>query len=72
MAKKKSKLHEDILHLISEGKLKNPFTKEEVKKMLKDKWAEATFNVFFTKHRVGNPGGYTEYYIKVDNGYQIK
>ena len=28
---------------------------------------------FLSKHRVGNPGGYTEYFIKIEKGlYKLK
>jgi hypothetical protein len=31
-------------------------------------WAEHTYGVFLPKHRVGNPGGYTEYFQQHPDG----
>jgi hypothetical protein len=31
-------------------------------------WAARTYGVFLPKHRIGNPGGYTEYFTRHPDG----
>ena len=31
-------------------------------------WAESTYGVFLPKHRVGNPGGCTAYFVQHEDG----
>lgn len=66
-----SQLHQDVLDLIKRKILSEPFTTKQVKDKLSNKWKPTTLSTFFSKHRVGNKGKYTEYYIKVKRGYKI-
>ncbi len=61
-----SKIIKEIRDAITDGKIRNPFTKEEWKRACPG-WADATYNVFLLKHRVCNPGGYTEYFEQLPN-----
>jgi hypothetical protein len=54
---------------VSTGRLRKTFTAIEVNKVLKIYWA----GTFLPKHRVGNPGGYTELFVRVRSGvYRLK
>lgn len=49
------------------GRLAQPFTGEMVKRACPG-WAERTYSNFFNKHRVGNPSGTTELFVRVAPG----
>jgi hypothetical protein len=45
------------------------FTPAEVNRVLGIDWA----GIFLPKHRVGNPGGFTELFVRLDRGlYRLK
>ena len=51
------------------GRLGRHFTAIEVNMVLKIHWA----GTFLPKHRVGNPGGYTELFVRLERGiYRLK
>jgi hypothetical protein len=51
------------------GRLRKTFTAIEVNKVLKIHWA----GTFLPKHRVGNPGGYTELFVRIEaRVYRLK
>ena len=49
---------------VDAGRLGKTFTSIEVNKVLKIHWA----GTFLPKHRVGNPGGYTELFVRIRAG----
>ena len=52
---------------IREGKLKTPFRAKDVKEACPG-WAASTYSTYLSKHRVGNPGGYTAYFRRHEKG----
>jgi hypothetical protein len=58
-----------IRNAVASGRLKEPFTPNEVNGAIGITFAET----FLPKHRVGNPGGTTELFIQVSRGvYRLK
>jgi hypothetical protein len=49
---------------VSPGRLKTRFTPSDVNTALGIDWA----GTFLPKHRLGNPGGFTELFVRVDRG----
>lgn len=62
-----SKFVRDIRNAVHDGRLKQPFRAADVKMACPD-WADNTYTVFLPKHRKGNPGGYTDYFIQHPDG----
>lgn len=56
-----------IYAAVKSGRLTEPFGREDVRRACPG-WPEGTYNAFLWKHRVGNPGGYTELFEKVSPG----
>jgi len=56
-----------IVKAIKEGKLKEPFTKEDFRRACPN-FGEGTYNTFLWKHRKGNPGRNSELFEKVAPG----
>lgn len=53
------------------GTLAQPFSAESVKRACPG-WAERTYRNFFNKHRVGNPSGTTELFVRrASNQFEI-
>ncbi len=62
----------DIRGAIQEGRLKQPFTAADVRQACPG-WNPATYGSFLPKHRVGNPGGYTPYFVRESAGrYRLR
>ncbi|MFZ1061680.1 MAG: hypothetical protein WAP47_21100 [Candidatus Rokuibacteriota bacterium] len=58
-----------IREAVRTGKLGQEFAPAEVNTVIKIHWA----GTFLPKHRVGNPGGYTELFVRVRPGvYRLK
>jgi DNA mismatch endonuclease (patch repair protein) len=58
-----------IRRAVREKRLEEPFTPHEVNTLLKSTWA----GVFLPKHRLGNPGGFSELFVRVRRGvYRLK
>jgi len=59
-----------IRQAVQAGRLpKGEFTPAEVNAVLEIDWA----GTFLPKHRLGNPGGYTEHFIRIGKGlYQLR
>lgn len=58
-----------IREAVSAGKLQGEFTPAQVNDVLHIHWA----GTFLPKHRVGNPGGFTELFVRVSRGvYRLK
>lgn len=58
-----------IRHAIEDGKLVQPFRPGDVNRALGIHYA----GTFLPKHRVENPGGYTEHFIQLGRGlYRLK
>ena len=50
-----------IRDAVSRGRLEEPFSPRDVNDALDIHWA----GTFLPKHRTGNPGGYTELFVRV-------
>lgn len=59
---KRSKLFDRILDGVNKKKIKEPFNVDDVSNIIK------TSDSFLSKHAVGNPGGYKEYFIRKSKG----
>lgn len=60
-----------IHRAVKSGRLKQPFNAEMVRRACPG-WAEKTYNVFLSKHAVGN-GKTTELFVRVGTGrYRLK
>ena len=64
---KTSELVEDIKKGVRTGRLKEPFRASDVKAAC-PRWSDRTYSNFLPKHRKGNPGGYTEYFLQHPDG----
>jgi hypothetical protein len=62
-----SEVYKSITEAIRRRKLKEPFTSYDFKEACPG-WADGTYNAFLWKHRLGNPGGYAEYFQKISPG----
>ena len=56
-----------IIKAIENGDLKEPFTKEDFRNACPNH-GEGTYQAFLDKHRVGNPRGNSELFVKVAPG----
>jgi hypothetical protein len=56
-----------IYAAVRDGRLLEPFGPNDVRRACRG-WAPATYAVFLTQHRVGNPGGATELFQRVAPG----
>ena len=57
----------DIGRAVREGKLEQPFRGSDVERACPE-WGKRTYRVFLAKHRLGNPGKYTPYFVRVSPG----
>ena len=58
-----------IREVIEGGRLLEPFRPADVNRALGIDYA----GVFLPKHRVGNPGGFTQHFIQIERGlYRLK
>jgi hypothetical protein len=58
-----------IREAVEQGRLPSVFGSSQVNSILGIGWA----GVFLPKHRVGNPGGQTELFIRIDKGlYKLR
>jgi hypothetical protein len=58
-----------IREAVRSGRLETRFTPAQVNSLLGIDWG----GTFLPKHRVGNPGGFTERFVRVDRGlYRLK
>ncbi len=62
-----SKVYKSIVAAIQNGRLKEPFTSSDFGQAC-PQWEEGTHSAFLWKHRLGNHGGYHEYFKKVSPG----
>jgi len=60
-------VYSSIVDAVRKGRLKEPFTKDDFRRACPG-FGEGTYNAFLDKHRVGNPGGNSELFIKVTPG----
>jgi hypothetical protein len=61
----------EVYEAVRSGKLAQPFSAEAVKRACPG-WAEGTYRNFFNKHRVGNPTGITELFVRrASNRFEI-
>lgn len=61
------KVYQAIVLAIKEGRLKEPFTKEDFRRACPG-FGYGTYNAFLWKHRKGNPGGASELFKEVSPG----
>jgi len=58
-----------IREAVKNGTLESPFRASDVNRALNIDYA----GVFLPKHRVGNPGGFTQHFIQIERGlYRLK
>lgn len=62
-----SRFVEDINRARKSGRLAKRFSPRDVRRACPG-WADSTYAVFLPKHRVGNPGGYTPYFVQHKDG----
>ena len=62
-----SRFMDDIRAAVAAGRLAEPFTGTDVERACPG-WAKRTYRVFLAKHRVGNPGSYAAYFVRVEPG----
>jgi hypothetical protein len=62
-----SRFVEDIRGAVARGELSQRFRSNDVRRACPG-WAAHTYGVFLPKHRRGNPGGYTEYFVQNSDG----
>ena len=62
-----SRFMQDIRRAVNEDRLEQPFRGPDVERACPD-WGKRTYGVFLAKHCVGNPGGYTAYFVRVERG----
>ena len=62
-----SRFVSDIRKARREGRLLQRFYPKDVQKTCPG-WADKTYHVFLPKHRRGNPGGYTIYFERHEDG----
>ena len=61
------KVYTCIVKAVKSGRLKEPFTRDDFKKVCPD-FGRGTYNAFLWKHSLENSGGETELFIKVSPG----
>lgn len=62
-----SRFVEDVRRAVARGDLPQCFRPDDVRRACPG-WASHTYGVFLPKHRCGNPGGYTEYFLQNPDG----
>ena len=60
-------LYQTIFDAVRSGRLAEPFDAAMIRRASGGP-AHRSYEVFLPKHRVGNPGGYTELFIRVSPG----
>ena len=62
----------EIYEAVRQGRLSEPFGAKAVK-LACPGWPEGTYRTFLPKHAEGNPGGFTELFVRVARGlYRCK
>lgn len=62
----------DIRSAVEAGRLEEPFRASDVAAVCPG-YARRTYRVFLPKHRIGNPGGETELFVRVAPGlYRLR
>ena len=61
------KVYRSIVKAVRSGNLKEPFSNRDFRNACPG-FGRGTYNAFLHKHRIGNPGGNTELFIKVSPG----
>lgn len=62
-----SRFVEYVRHAVARGDLPQCFRPNDVRRACPG-WANHTYGMFLPKHRRGNPGGYTEYFLQNPDG----
>ncbi|WP_346536863.1 hypothetical protein [Micromonospora sp. DPT] len=62
-----SRFVDDIRRARAAGRLGHRFRPNDVRRACPS-WADHTYGVFLPKHRQGNPGGYTAYFLQNPDG----
>ena len=60
-------LYRDIVNAVRSGKLKEPFSANDVKNACPG-YSPNTYHTFLPKHRKGNPGGNSELFERIEPG----
>ena len=61
------RVYRAIVAAVKEGRLKEPFTKEDFRRECPG-FGNGAYNAFLWKHRRGNPGGASELFEEVKTG----
>jgi hypothetical protein len=61
------KVYRSIIEVVRANKLREPFTVTDFRRACPG-LGEGTYQAFLNKHRVGNPGGNSELFIRVSPG----
>ena len=67
MKRKEGRLIQEIRQAVQDGRLAEPFNSADVLRA-GVRCTASTPGRFLPKHRVGNPGGNTELFVRVDTG----
>jgi hypothetical protein len=62
-----SRFVEDVQRASRDGRIAARFSPDDLRRVCPG-WAHHTSGVFLPKHRKGNPGGYTPYFIRNSDG----
>lgn len=62
-----SRFVDDIRRAVEDRRLPRRFRSADVKRACPG-WNDRTYHVFLPKHRSGNPGGYTAYFVQHEDG----
>lgn len=61
------KVYKSIVDAVESGRLKEPFNSDGFRSACPS-FGEGTYTTFLGKHRVGNPGGNSELFVKISRG----
>ena len=61
------RIYKSMIEAVRENKLKEPFTSSDFR-IACPGLGNGTYGAFLNKHRVGNPGGNSELFIRVSQG----
>jgi hypothetical protein len=67
-----SRIYTSIVNAVENGSLNEPFSVTDFRRTCRG-FAYNTYTTFLAKHRKGNPGNYSEMFIRVSEGvYKLK
>ena len=63
LGRRTSAFASEVYVAVRSGRLRQPFSTETVKRACPG-WSDGTYRNFFNRHRVGNPGGMAELFVR--------